>query len=102
MGKTTQVVLALVAIWGVIIWRFSDSLVLDAMLMVAGVIATGCVCWWITSAQRFAAANPAQAMLEGAELIEYQRFEAEAKGGARLSGPMGTEESAPRLTEGEP
>src|SRR3712207_2125779 len=43
-------------------------------------VPTGAAVWWIKNMQNFAERNPAQAMLEGAEFMEFKRFEAQAKG----------------------
>jgi hypothetical protein len=67
-----------------IAWRWSDNLLADAGLGLAGLVATGVFVWWTSSTQKFAERNPAQALLEGAEFLEYQRFEAQAKGQPRL------------------
>jgi hypothetical protein len=79
--------LALMVVWGVVAWRWSADLLADAGLLVAGLAATAVVIWWVRSTQSFAERNPAQAMLEGAEFLEYQRFEAQAKGITSLAKP---------------
>ena len=80
VGKTGQAMLGLLAMWSIIVWQLSDNIMRDASLIVSGLIATGIFWWWSNSIQRFAKENPAQALLEGAELLEYQKFEAQIKG----------------------
>lgn len=72
--------LGLLIVWGIVAWRWTDNLASDGGLLVVG-LAASVVYWsWMKSTQRFAERNPAQAMLEGAEFIEYQKFEAQVKG----------------------
>lgn len=80
VGKTGQAMLALLGVWAVIVWQLNDSPVRDGALIFAGLAATGIFWWWARSTQDYAQKNPAQALLEGAELLEYQKFEAQAKG----------------------
>jgi hypothetical protein len=49
-------------------------------LIFVGVIATCILIWWVRRTHQFAKDNPAQAMLEGAQFVEYKRFEAQIKG----------------------
>ena len=93
VGKTAHAMIALLAVWLLVVWRWSGSWT-DAGLFLIGLAATAVFIWWTRSTQDFAERNPAQALLEGAELLEYQKFEAEAKG--RLS--LGES----RLLEGNP
>lgn len=85
VGKTGHAVIAVIALWGLIIWRLGDSMELNAALLAAGVVGTAVFVWWTLATQRFAERNPAQAMLEGAEFLEYQRFEAQTKLDGRVS-----------------
>lgn len=102
VSKTGYVVLGVVGVWVGIVWRIGPDLLVDGVLVGAGLIITLFVCWWIAATQRFAAENPAQAILEGAELIEYKRFEAEAKGGIRSEGPRVAEDVPMRSIERRP
>ena len=45
-----------------------------------GLIASGLFIWWTLSTQGFAERNPGQAMLDGAEFLDYYKFEVQAKG----------------------
>lgn len=80
VGKTTQGMLALLGVWGVVLWRWSENLITDAGLLAAGLVASGVFIWWVRTTQAFAERNPAQAILDGAEFVEYKKFEAQVKG----------------------
>jgi hypothetical protein len=80
VGKTSNAMMAVLGLWVVIAWRWSSDLKLDAGLSLIGLAATGAFIWWTRSTQTFAAQNPAQAILEGAEFLQYQQFEAQMKG----------------------
>src|SRR5437879_5006095 len=80
VAKTGYATIALMTLWGIILWRLSESLWFDLALFAAGTIATVIYLWWVRGAQQFAKENPELALLEGAELLEYRRFEAQAKG----------------------
>jgi hypothetical protein len=80
VGKTSQGMLGLLGIWAVVLWRWADSLIMDLGLLAAGLIASGIFIWWVRTTQSFAERNPAQAILDGAEFIEYKKFEAQIKG----------------------
>ncbi|MGY4469333.1 nitrogen fixation-related uncharacterized protein [Bradyrhizobium sp. LB9.1b] len=80
VGKTTHAMLGLIALWALILWGMSENLTKDAALLGAGLVITGVFIWWVKTTQAFAERNPAQAMLDGAEFIEYKKFEAQAKG----------------------
>jgi hypothetical protein len=79
-SKTSWVAAALLAVWFAIACKWTNDLALDALLLLAGMVATAFAAWYIHSAQSFAERNPAQAMLEGAEFLEWKRIEAAAKG----------------------
>jgi hypothetical protein len=72
--------LALLGVWAVIIWQWTDNVTRDAGLLIAGLIVTGVFMWWVRTTQSFAERNPAQAILDGAQFIEYKKFEAQVKG----------------------
>lgn len=85
VGKTTYAVLGVIPVWITILLRISANPWEDAVLLLAGMIATGMVWRWIKSTHAFAEKNPLQAMLSGAEFVEYQRaFAAQTK---ELSAP---------------
>lgn len=93
VAKTGYAVIGLIFIWLGVVWKIGDSIVMNCFLIGAAGAISLLVIWWIWSTQRFAERNPAQAMLDGAEFIEYKRFEAEAKGGLRLTGPKELDEA---------
>ncbi len=80
VGKTGHAMIAVLIVWAIIAWRLTGSFYSDLLLVLVGAIATSAFIWWTRSTQNFAHDNPAQAMLEGAEFLEYQKFEAQAKG----------------------
>jgi len=80
VGKTGHIVIGTLAVWGGVVWRLGENPVANGTLLIAGMIATLFAFWWIRSIQSFAERNPAQAMLEGAEFLEYRRLEVQAKG----------------------
>lgn len=80
VGKTGQAMLILLGIWGIIVLQLSDDPLRDKALFIAGLISTGIFWWWTKSTQDFAEKNPAHVLLEGAELLEYKRFETQFKG----------------------
>jgi hypothetical protein len=81
VGRTSYATIAILGIWAVVVARLSENLLLDGALLLGGLISTGIYCWWVKGTHRYAKENPALALLEGAELLEYQRFEAQVKGG---------------------
>lgn len=88
VGKTSHATIALFGIWAIVLFRLSDSVLLDAMLLGGGIISTCIYCWWVRKTQDFATTNPGLAMLEGAEFIEYQKWEAEIKGQPTPKSPL--------------
>lgn len=80
VGKTSYLTLAVVGVWALVIWRLSGDLVLDAFLVGTAGIATAIYVWWMRRTHAFAERNPGLALLEGAHLLEYQRFVAHTKG----------------------
>lgn len=101
VAKTSYVAACIVLVWGVIVWRWSPDLVSDTGLLIAGLIATGFGTWFIRATQTFAEKNPAQAMLEGAELLEWRRMDEQVKGGpAILNAPSAETIAIPHLELG--
>jgi hypothetical protein len=98
VGKTGHVCLGVVVIWAIITARLGSDILTSSALVGAGLIATGFGAWWIRSVQSFAEKNPAQAMLEGAEFLEYQRLGIEAKGMGSQTGRL-VEDRGNRLSD---
>lgn len=94
VAKTGYAIIVVLGIWLAIVFRLGASLTLNLFLIGVGLVATCLGIWWVRATQSFAERNPAQAMLDGAEFLEYQRFEAQVKGDAPLAvrglpaGPM--------------
>jgi len=88
VGKTSHATLAIIGAWAIIIFRLSESIILDSLLLCSGAIATLVYFWWVNKTQEFATKNPGLAMLEGAEFVEYQKWEAEVKGQPLPNSPL--------------
>ena len=72
--------MALMAVWAIVLWKLSPDLVMNLFLFAGGLTATGIYRWWITKTHEFAESHPDLALLEGAEFIEYHKWEAEING----------------------
>jgi hypothetical protein len=95
--------LAVVAVWAIVVWRLSGDTVQDVALLAAAGAVTGVYIWWTRRTQTFAEKNPGLALLEGAHLLEYQRFLAHTKGLPPLANqPMTHEAAAIRATTTDP
>lgn len=90
VGKTSHAMIVLIVIWGLVVWKLGDNIVANCFLIGAALIATFIFIWWTRSTQQFAERNPAQAMLDGAEFLEYRRIETEAQGVALPPTPGST------------
>jgi hypothetical protein len=81
IGKGTVMWLGVILVWGVVLVRFSPTAPLfDAALFLGAGILTAVVARETQKMRTYAAENPSTALLEGAQLLEYKRFEAQAKG----------------------
>jgi hypothetical protein len=87
VGKTSHATLAIIGAWAIVIFRLSDNVFLDCALITAGLVSTGIYCWWVHRTHIFATANPGLALMEGAQLLEYQKWEAAIKGQPALKSP---------------
>ena len=88
IGKTTRGMLAILGVWGLIVLKITDSIVTNSVLIVIGAAITVLFIWWVRKTHDFAEKHPAQAMLDGAEFIEYQKFTAQIKGSPPVIGPL--------------
>jgi hypothetical protein len=103
VGKTSHGLLAVVGVWAIVVWRLSADFVQDAALLGAATAVTGLYVWWTLRTQAFAEKNPGLALLEGAHLLEYQRFVAQTKGlPPAANQPMIHEAGANRATTADP
>jgi uncharacterized SAM-binding protein YcdF (DUF218 family) len=76
-------------------------MITDAALIFSGVVATLYAGWFVKTTQEYARRNPAQAILEGAELLEWQRMATQAKGGLPSVDDRALKDaSIPKLTGG--
>jgi hypothetical protein len=80
VGKTSRATLALMGVWAVVLFRLSGDLWMNSFLLAGGIIATGIYRWWVNKTHTFAESHPDLALLEGGQLIEWQRWEAEING----------------------
>ena len=80
LGKTHTVMLGMMLIWGVVVFRLSDDIYLDIGMVACAGVATFVGSRWCRQSREFAEANPALALMEGADITNYQKFQAEAKG----------------------
>ncbi|MDR3428783.1 hypothetical protein [Silvimonas sp.] len=94
VSKTGYVAGGIVAVWLTITLRLGPDLQADAVLMIAGALVTAFGVWFVQSTLRFAEKNPAQALLDGAELVEWRRMEMAAMG---VSAPQ--DDSSAALTQ---
>jgi O-antigen ligase len=103
VGKTSHGMLAVVGVWAIVAWRLSADFLQDAALLGAATAVTGLFVWWTLRTQAFAEKNPGLALLEGAQLLEYQRFVAQTKGLPPVAAqPMIHEAGASRATTADP
>lgn len=80
VSKTSYVAALVVGAWITIAFRIGENIYSNGGLLLAGIAATGFAHWYIKASQNFAERNPGQALLEGAEFLEWSRLEAAAKG----------------------
>jgi hypothetical protein len=97
VGKTSKVIWGLIPLWAIVLWRLSDNLMLNLFLVAGGIIITAFVMWWVHGTHKFADKNPSVALLEGAELIEYKKFEAQVKGVGALTDAQAQLQQDPNL-----
>lgn len=79
-SKTSYIAALPLVVLGMVAWRWSEDIAMNAGLLFIALAAIGFAVWFISSSRTFAERNPALALLEGAELIEWRRMEVEAKG----------------------
>lgn len=97
ISKTSFVAALVPAVWIAIALRLTGNLYADLALLLPGIMATGFAVWYIKSSHTFAEKNPAQALLEGAEFLEYTRI-----GAATRSLPSpGDQQPAGELSPGK-
>jgi len=58
VSKTSYIAAFVVAVWGIVAWKWSESLIMDAGLLVAGTVVTAFGVWFIGGTRRFAERNP--------------------------------------------
>lgn len=98
IGKSSAVFLGLILLWVVVIVRLSPTAPwwYNVMLVSGALIVTLLAVRETGKNRAFAEANPSLALMEGADITEYKRFEAQAKG--LLAG----DKSPPAIVVGPP
>lgn len=80
VSKTSVVAGIAMMVLLAVAWRWNGTLSENLGLLVVASAALAFAVWYIRSTQSFAEKNPALALLDGAELLEWQRMETAAKG----------------------
>ena len=80
VSKTSYVAALPLAVWLAVAWRWVGAVTDNLGMLIAGSVATIFAVWYIRATHKFAEKNPALALLEGSELLEWQRTEAAVKG----------------------
>ena len=80
IGKSSTMWIGLIVAWVVVLARLSATeFILDGALFAGGVFLSLLVLRETGHMRAFAEKNPELALLEGADIIEYKRFEAQSK-----------------------
>jgi hypothetical protein len=80
VGKGAVMWIAVIVVWGIALVRLSPTeLLYDAALLAGAGFLTLLVRRETQRMREYAEKNPSTALLEGAELLAYKRFEAQAK-----------------------
>jgi len=85
VGKTSYALIALIAVWGIILGRVGPDWRLDLAMIGAGLIISAVFVWFTTASHSFAERNPSLALMEGTEITDYRRVEAAIQGGQPMS-----------------
>lgn len=93
VGKTGHAIVGLIIVWAIVAIRLGSGIVLDCFLIGVGLLITSVFIWWTRSIQQFAERNPGQAVLDGAEFVEYTKMKAVAKSGAVEFGTLASEDA---------
>jgi hypothetical protein len=81
IGKSSLLYLGTVVLWGIVLWRLTpDNPLFDGLLISCALMVTLLVRRETRRMRDFAVANPALALMEGADITEFKRFEEQAKG----------------------
>ncbi len=85
VGKTSHTFLGLLALWGIVLWKLTPSEPwFSAALIGVGLVMTWVFHRWSQQMQQFAKENPDLALMEGADITEYKKFEARIKGRKKI------------------
>lgn len=102
VSKTSYIAALPLLVWGIVVWKWSENLTTDAGLSFVGIVATIFAAWFIRSTRDFAERNPALALMEGAELIEWRKMEVAAQGIPAPANPTLIEDrGGPPVSEGK-
>lgn len=80
IGKSSLIQLGVVVLWGIVLFRLSEVIWIDCALIATGLFATYIAARETKKMREYAVENPSLALMEGADITEYQRFQSEAKG----------------------
>ena len=80
LGKSSFLTYGVAIAWIVALWKLSDNLTVDAIIIGAVLLFTLYAMRETKKMRDYAVANPALALMEGADITEYKKFEAQAKG----------------------
>lgn len=80
LGKSSWLTYGVAAAWVVVLWRISEHMLQNGLLFGGAILFTLYALRETKNMRDYAVANPALALMEGADITEHQRFEAQAKG----------------------
>lgn len=80
LGKSSWLTYGVAAAWIVVLCRLSANLLQDGLMLGSAILLTLYAMRETKKMRDYAVANPALALMEGADITEHQRFEAQAKG----------------------
>jgi hypothetical protein len=101
IGKSTYLAIAVLIIWAIIVARLPTGAEgWFSPLLPVGLIPTAFIVWLVLRNQKFAEGNPGQAMLDGAEFLDFYKFEVQAKGVPHVPvSPFTTDPGKPSLPQ---
>ena len=80
VSQSARVVMLAICVLGVSVYFWTDNVSKDLGLAFVDLLVVGLAVFWMKETHRFAEKNPAQALLEGADLTRYHAQELKAAG----------------------